>query len=348
LAFARRHAYAEREHFDPYNLTMHNGFVQELTRWGPKAQYGPLSRGQAIAYCANLARTHYENFSVATLLLPRRLVPHFHNIYAYCRWADDLGDETGGGQHALDLLQWWREELLHVYDGKPRHPVMVALRGTIERFAIPPTPFLELLLAFEQDQIVKRYDTYAQLLGYCRYSANPVGHLVLYLCECHDERTAGLSDAICTGLQLANFWQDVARDLDIGRVYLPAEDRRRFGFSDADLEARRCTPAFVELMRFEVERARQLFAVGLPLISLVPPDVQADIELFARGGLGILSKIETLGYDVWRTRPALHKWEKAALLGSVFMRNWARQFWNGRSAHPQPLSPKGRGEECPP
>jgi squalene synthase HpnC len=310
---------------------MHNGFVQELTRWGPRAQYGALSRLQAQAYCAKLARTHYENFSVATLLLPRRLIPHFHNIYAYCRWADDLGDETGGGPHALDLLQWWREELLRTYAGKPRHPVMVALVGTIERFAIPPTPFLNLLLAFEQDQIVNRYDTYEQVLGYCRYSANPVGHLVLYLCECYNERSAGLSDAICTGLQLANFWQDLARDLDIGRVYLPAEDRRRFGYSDADLEARRCTPAFVELMRFEVERARQLFAVGLPLVALVPAEVQADIELFARGGLGILDKIEALGYDVWRTRPVLRKWEKAALLGGVFVRNWARQFWNGRA-----------------
>lgn len=308
---------------------MHNGFAAELTRWGPRASYGELSPQQAHAYCAHLARTHYENFSVATLLLPRRLVPHFHNIYAYCRWADDLGDETGGGQTALDLIQWWREELLRCYDGKPRHPVMIALSATIERFAIPATPFLELLLAFEQDQRVKRYDTYDQVLDYCRYSANPVGHLVLYLCECHRPETVELSDAICTGLQLANFWQDVARDLDIGRVYLPAEDRKRFGYAEPDLEARRFTPAFAELMRFEVQRARQLFETGLPLVALVPADVQPDIELFARGGLGILGKIEALGYDVWRARPVLRKWEKLVLVGSVFLRHWYRRFWAG-------------------
>ena len=308
---------------------MHNGFVQELNRWGPHARYEPTSRGRAQAYCSRLARTHYENFSVATLLLPRRLIPHFHNVYAYCRWADDLGDETGGGQYALDLLQWWRGELLRCYEGEPRHPVMIALRHTIQQFNIPRTPFLALLRAFEQDQTVQRYGTYEQVLDYCKYSANPVGHLVLYLCECHSERNARLSDSICTGLQLANFWQDVARDLGIGRVYLPADDRRRFGYMDADLEARRFTPAFAELMRFEVERARQLFEAGLPLVRLVPTEVQADIELFARGGLGILRKIEEIGYNVWQTRPAFHKWEKAALLGSVLGRNWLRQFWNG-------------------
>lgn len=313
---------------------MHNGFMQELSRWGPHARHEPISRLGAQAYCSTLARTHYENFSVATLLLPRRLIPHFHNIYAYCRWADDLGDETGGGQQALDLLQWWREELLRCYDGKPRHPVMVALRHTIQRYRIPPTPFLDLLLAFEQDQVVKRYDTYEQVLGYCRYSANPVGQLVLYLCNCHDEKNASLSDAICTGLQLANFWQDVARDLDIGRVYLPAEDRRRFGYPDADLDARRFTPAFAELMRFEVERARSLFTAGMPLVARVPEEVQPDIELFALGGLGILRKIEEIGYDIWRARPVLRKWEKMALLGGVLWRRWFRQFWNRRAALP--------------
>jgi squalene synthase HpnC len=306
---------------------MKNGFVDELKRWGPAGDYAPPPQAQARAYCSRLAKTHYENFSVATLLLPRRLIPHFHHVYAYCRWADDLGDETGGGEYALRLLQWWREELLRCYAGKPRHPVMVALRETIDRFAIPPTPFLELLLAFERDQRVQRYDTYAQLLEYCRYSANPVGHLVLYLCDCYDPGRARLSDAVCTGLQLANFWQDVSRDLDIGRVYLPAEDRRRFGYTDEDLEARRFTPAFAELMRFEVDRARQLFHDGMPLVRLVPAELQTDIELFIRGGLAILGKIEQAGYDVWRARPVLRKWEKAALLGGAVLRRWRRDLW---------------------
>ncbi|MBM3995547.1 MAG: squalene synthase HpnC [Planctomycetes bacterium] len=307
---------------------MQNGFLHELARWGPQAHYGGVSRERAQAYCSRLARTHYENFSVASLLLPRRLLPHFHAIYAYCRWADDLGDETGGGQLALDLLQWWREELLSCYAGKPHHPVMVALAGTIERFAIPSTPFLDLLLAFEQDQTVKRYETHEQLLGYCRYSANPVGHLVLYLCECFDERTANLSDAICTALQLTNFWQDVSRDLDIGRVYLPTEDRRRFDYSDADLEARRFNSAFAGLMRFEVDRTRVLFEAGLPLVDLVPEDVQTDIELFAQGGMSILRKIEAIGYDVWQSRPVLPHWQKLTLMGRVFAKHWWRRLWS--------------------
>jgi squalene synthase HpnC len=306
---------------------MNNGFAQHLQRWGPERDYAPVGLGMARAYCGELTRTHYENFSVATLLLPRRLLSHFQSVYAYCRWADDLGDETGGGAHALGLLQWFREELLRCYGGTPRHPVMVALQRTINRFGIPPTPFLELLHAFEQDQRIKRYDTYAQLLDYCRDSANPVGRLVLYLCECHDDERAALSDHICTGLQLANFWQDVARDLDIGRVYLPAEDRRRFGYSDEDLEARRFTPAFAELMRFEIARARALFEQGLPLVPLVPADVQTDIELFARGGLAILRKIEEAGCDVWRARPALSKGEKVALLAGAVWRGWRRSLW---------------------
>ncbi len=309
-------------------------FATELSRFGPEARYEPMSEAIAHTYCANRALTHYENFSVATMLLPRRLVPHFHNIYAYCRWADDLGDETGGGQHTLDLLQWWREELLRVYNGEPRHPVMIALRSTIQKFAIPPTPFLNLLLAFEQDQHVKRYDTFDQLVGYCKNSADPVGHLVLYLCECFDETNARLSDSICTALQLANFWQDVARDFDIGRVYLPGEDRTRFGYTDADLDARRFTPAFAELMKFEVNRTRSLFDAGMPLIARVPGDVQADIELFARGGLGILRKIEQAGYDVWRARPVLRKWEKLALVSRVFLGNWFRRLMRGRVSTP--------------
>ena len=302
---------------------MLNGFGLELQRLGPQADYAPCSLTCARAYCSRLARTHYENFSVATLLLPRRLTQHFHNVYAYCRWADDLGDETAGGAEALRLLAWWREELLRCYDGVPRHPVMVALQQTIRRFAIPPQPFLNLLLAFEQDQRVKRYDTYDQLLGYCVNSANPVGRLVLYLCGSHDETRGQLADLVCTGLQLANFWQDVARDFEIGRVYLPREDCERIGYSAADLEARRFTPAFVDLMRFQVNRARELLMGGLALPRLMARDVQLDIELFVRGGLAILRKIELVGYDVWKTRPALTKWEKLLLMGgAVSQRVW--------------------------
>src|SRR5437867_1768883 len=200
---------------------METAFALQLRKYGPQAIYGPMNVASARSYCGQLTRTHYENFSVASLLLPRRLLRHFHAVYAYCRWADDLADEAGGGARALALLRWWREELLRCYDGKPRHPVMIALEGTVRRFAIPPRPFLDLLYAFEQDQLIKRYQTFEQVLGYCRYSANPVGHLVLYLCGAYDTGRAALADAVCTALQLANFSQDVARDFDIGRVYLP-------------------------------------------------------------------------------------------------------------------------------
>jgi squalene synthase HpnC len=303
---------------------MVTSFARELQRFGPDRDYGSVRLADARAYCSRLARTHYENFSVASLLLPRRLLRHFHAVYAYCRWADDLADEAGGGARALALLRWWREELLRCYDGQPRHPVMVALRETVRRYRIPAKPFLNLLFAFEQDQLVKRYETYEQLLGYCRYSANPVGHLVLYLCDAYTQPRATLADHVCTALQLANFWQDVARDLDIGRVYLPQEDLRRFGYTEADLQGRWYTREFAELMRFEVERTRDLFYRGLPLLDELEPAVRSDVELFIRGGLAILRKIERLRYNVWARRPVLAKWEKAALLGGALWRRLNR------------------------
>jgi squalene synthase HpnC len=299
---------------------MSNAFPAELARFGPERAYAPPSHADAQVYCSCLARTHYENFSVASVLLPRHLIRHFHAVYAYCRWADDLADESGGGSRALTLLRWWRDELMSCYDGRPHHPVFVALHDTILRFRIPPEPFLDLLFAFEQDQLVKRYRTFEQLLGYCRCSANPVGRLVLYLCEAFDPQRAALSDHICTALQLANFWQDVARDFAIGRVYLPCEDRERFGYGVDDLAARRFTPAFADLLRFEVDRTRDLFYRGMPLVEQMPQPMQADIELFIRGGLAVLRKIEQQGYNVWARRPALAKWEKGLLLAGALWR----------------------------
>lgn len=294
-----------------------DSFSQHLNRYGPQRSYAPVGRSTARAYCRRLAQSHYENFSVASLLLPRPLLRHFHNIYAYCRWADDLGDETGGGRRSLGLLRWWREELLDCYAGRPHHPVMVALEETIHEFNIPPRPFLELLFAFEQDQLIKRYQTFAQVLDYCRYSANPVGHLVLYLCRSYDEKRAALSNHICSALQLTNFWQDVARDLDIGRVYLPEEDRKHFGYTEEDLNARRYNHSFVDLMTNLVERTRDMFYRGYPLVDMMPRPVQADIELFIQGGMSILRKIERCRYNVWRKRPVLNKWEKLALMGGM-------------------------------
>jgi squalene synthase HpnC len=307
-------------------LSMSNAFLAELARFGPQRSYAPPSRAEAQVYCSRLARTHYENFTVASTLLPRRLLRHFHTVYAYCRWADDLADEAGGGTQARALLEWWRQELLDCYQGRPHHPVFVALQDTIRRFHVPPQPFLDLLSAFQQDQLVKHYETFAQLLGYCRCSANPVGRLVLYLCEAFDDERAALADHICTALQLTNFWQDVARDFALGRVYLPREDRERFGYSDDDLAARRFTPAFAELMRFEVQRTRAMFARGLPLAECMPEAMRADIELFVQGGLAILRKIERQGYNVWAQRPTLAKWEKGMLWAAALGRRLRRKI----------------------
>lgn len=284
-----------------------------------------MSLADARAYCRNFTRRHSENFSVATLFLPRRLLQHFHAVYAFCRYSDDLGDRHGA--IGPTLLARWRDDFLQSCDGRARHPILIALRATMERFQIPPQPFLNLLSAFEQDQVVKQYDTYGQLLDYCRRSADPVGRILLHLFECCDERRAELSDHICTALQLTNFWQDVARDFDMGRVYLPREDRARFGYADEDLQARRFTPAFAELLRFEVARVRQMFERGLPLVDLVPPDVRIDVELFARGGLAILGKIERQGYNVWQRRPRLTKIDKAALMVRVAGRSWRERIW---------------------
>jgi squalene synthase HpnC len=299
---------------------MTNGFATDLIRYGPDRPAPIVDQASAHVYCGRLARGHYENFTVASVLLPRQLLRHFHAVYGFCRWADDLADEAGGGARALALLRWWRGELLACYGGKPSHPVLVALQDTIAVFDIPPDPFLDLLFAFEQDQLVKRYQTFEQLLAYCRCSANPVGRLVLYLFRSYDQTRAELSDKICTALQLANFWQDVSRDFDIGRVYLPQEDRERFNYSDEDLEARQFSARFADLLRFEVDRTRDLFYRGFPLVDKVPSAVQADVELFIRGGLAVLRKIEAQGYNVWHKRPALAKWEKGTLLAGALWR----------------------------
>jgi squalene synthase HpnC len=295
-------------------------FATQLARYGPGGTCASASPAEAWQYCRQVSTRHYENFTVASLLLPRHLLRHFHAVYAYCRWSDDLADETSGRDEALRLLAWWRGELLACYEGQARHPVFVALHETIRRFAIPMRPFDDLLTAFTQDQHVTHYATFEDLLGYCKNSANPVGRIVLHLFECHNEESGALSDSICTALQLANFWQDVTRDLDLGRVYLPEEDRVRFGYPDDSLRRREFTPAFAELMRFEVERTRDLFFRGYPLVDRVPPAVSADVELFVEGGLAILRKIEQQGYDVLSRRPVVSRWEKGKLVSQAVWR----------------------------
>lgn len=275
---------------------------------------GPVTPEEARRYCERLAKSHYENFLVATLFCPRPLRQHFYNVYAYCRISDDLGDEIGDTQKSLVLLDWWEDELDGMYRGEPRHPVFVALADTVAQFAIPPDPFRDLLTAFRQDQTVTRYPTYADLLGYCKNSANPVGRLVLYLCGYNDAERLALSDKTCTALQLANFWQDVIRDLEKDRIYLPLEDMARFGVTEAQLFAHQFTPEFAALMRFEVERTRALFTEGRQLCAWVNKRVRLDIEMFNQGGLEVLRLIEGQGYDVLTRRPAVPKRRQLALL----------------------------------
>ena len=269
---------------------------------------------EAQEYCRRLARSHYENFSVATWFLPRSLRQDFFNIYAYCRISDDLGDETGDPQASLRLLDEWEAELNACYAGQPRHPVFVALAETVRTLDIPRQPFADLLKAFRQDQTVTRYPRFEDLLGYCRYSANPVGHLVLYVCGYRDAGRQALSDFTCTALQLANFWQDVTADYGKGRIYLPLEDLNRFGVAQADIDTAQNTPAFCEMMRFEVNRTRDWFQQGLPLIAEVNRELAIDIELFSRGGQEILNAIERQNYKVLGRRPTISKTRKLALL----------------------------------
>jgi len=284
----------------------------------PAARAAVYTVPDALRYTRWLATHHYENFHVVSWLLPRRLHQDFYNVYAYCRWADDLGDEMGDTAESLRLLVWWREGLDGMYAGKATHPVFLALRSTVERHSIPRQPFADLIRAFEQDQTITRYRNWDELFGYCRYSANPVGRLVLYLCGYSDAERQSLSDATCTALQLANFWQDVMVDWEKGRVYIPLDALARHGSSVEDIASRHAGSGFTAALREVVDRARALFHEGMPLARIVDRRLAVDIELFSRGGLRILDKIEAQNYDVLRRRPAISKIDRIwILLGTL-------------------------------
>jgi squalene synthase HpnC len=272
---------------------------------------------EAFAYCRQLAHGHYENFSVASFLLPADKRRHMYSVYAFCRGVDDLGDEAEGDR--LALLDDWESELRRCYQGSPRHPAFVALRETIAAFDIPPEPFLRLVEANRMDQRNVTYDTFADVVDYCEHSANPVGHLVLYLFSYSDAERHRLADATCTALQLANFWQDVSRDMEKGRCYIPLEDMQAFGYSLEALKARVYNQSFRRLMAFEVQRARSLFADGLGLIGMVDRRLRVDLKLFSLGGLTVLSAIEAINYDVLHRRPSLSRLHKAGLFLRALM-----------------------------
>ena len=313
-------------------------FPKDLERYGPQAASAtgsasavPPSPRKSRRYCRRLARKHYENFSVVSRLIPSPMRQHVANIYSYCRWADDLADEAGDAQRCLMLLGWWKRQLYDCYQGRAVHPVYIALSETICKFNIPVEPFSNLLVAFRQDQRVTRYDTVEQLLEYCRYSANPVGRMVLYLGECHTAEREKLSDSICTGLQLANFCQDVARDWDRGRIYLPQATCRRFGYDEEMFARRECNDAFRQLLAIEVDRADGLLRAGWPLVAKMPPEWRLTVALFAAGGLAILDAIRRRQYDVWTSRPTVTRSEKLRLL---FRWWWRLRFRGGAELPP--------------
>jgi len=290
---------------------------------GKDLNYG-ISLKDARAFCRKLARSHYENFTIGSLFLPRPLSQHIYNIYAFSRYADDLADEGVSPAANLRRLSAWEQQLLQCYPGEPQHPIFVALADTIQTFDIPLQLFRDLLAAFRQDQTTTRYNSFADLLNYCRNSANPVGRIYLYLFRLTDPERFIFSDAICTALQLTNFWQDIVVDRRKGRVYLPQEDCARFGCREEDLDQQTTSADLRRLLQFEVERTQQLFDQGKTLLPMVPPQPRFEIRLFIRGGEAILEAIRQQQYDVLSHRPKLSKGLKVKLIVQTWWQNRIR------------------------
>jgi squalene synthase HpnC len=293
---------------------------------------------EAQRYTRWLATHHYENFRVVSWLLPLRLHQHFYNVYAYCRWADDLGDEVPDPERATELLNQWEEELQRAYRGAATHPVLIAVAETARECDIPIEPFRDLLIAFRQDQTAHRYAKWDDVIGYCRYSANPVGRLVLYLMGYRDSERQALSDVTCTALQLANFWQDAGRDLEKGRIYIPLELAAAHGVAEDDIVAKRFDARYAALMKDLIARTRALFAAGSPLAARVSPEFRVDLELFHRGGSAVLDAIEAMGYDTLHYRPSLDRRVQARLLGRALISRMLSVF---RSSDENGQKPEG-------
>jgi squalene synthase HpnC len=281
-----------------------------------RAAFAPVAGvAEAETYTRQLAHSHYENFSVVTFLLPKHLRQDFCNVYAFCRIADDLGDEVGDPAKAEQFLARFRAQLRDCYAGRADTAVFVALRGTIDRHAIPIQPFDDLIDAFVQDQRVNRYDTFDQLVDYCRRSADPVGRLVLYMCGYRDDQRQRLSDRTCTALQLANFWQDVRRDVvERNRIYVPRESMAKYGVSEEQITTFRFDDHYRRLMAHEVDRTHRLLDEGERLLPLLAPIYRRQISLFGQGGRAILRAVERRGYDTLSGRPRLSKMQKGGLV----------------------------------
>lgn len=270
---------------------------------------------EAFEYCDRLAATHYENFPVGSRFIPKKLRPYIHSIYAYARVADDFADESGYLDNLrMAFLENWEGQLLQCVWRMPQHPVFIALQETIHRFDLPVSLFQDLLMAFKMDVTTNRHNRFEDLLTYCRYSANPIGRLVLLLFGYRDPDRHALSDFICTALQLTNFWQDVMIDLRKDRIYLPLEDMAKFGYSEADLKGHRYNDAFRTLMRHELDRTREVFRQGYPLLSKVGLGLRFELRLAWNGGMAVLDRIEAMDYNVFAQRPELTPKDKFLLI----------------------------------
>ncbi len=297
-----------------------------------RAAFEPVKdAAEAEAYTRGLTHSHYENFSVVSVLLPKRLRQDFCNVYAFCRIADDLGDEVGDKALAAEYLGRFRDQLKSCYEGRANTAVFVALTETIRRHDIPMKPFDDLIRAFEQDQTVVRYESFEQLVDYCTRSADPVGRLVLYMCGHRDEERQRLSDKICTALQLINFWQDVRRDmLERDRVYIPRVDMEKYAVTEEQLREGRVTDGFRQLIQFEVERTERLFEEGEPLLKMLEPAYRKQIALFLKGGRAVCSAVRRQGFDTLTRRPRLSKWQKGRLILSTLLGYLIGKAFGGR------------------
>ena len=278
----------------------------------------------AFAYCESLTRSHYENFPVGSRLIPARIRPHVYSIYAFARTADDLADEPGlAPDERMERLDEWEAKLDTCLES-PDGPILTALAETIRSQQIPREHLNDLIHAFKLDVVTHRHRTFNHLLAYCRYSAAPVGRLILHLFAYRDDRRRYLSDLICTGLQLANFWQDIAIDFSRGRIYLPQDDMARFGVTECDLAERRLSDGFKDLLALEIDRTRALFQTGSELPDLVSGRLKYELRLTWLGGLRILDKIRTGGYDIFRHRPKIEKRDLPGLFFQALFRNMHR------------------------
>jgi len=301
----------------------------DLKEISPDLYRKDVSVAGAYEVCREIGTEHYENFTVVSRAMPAGKRKYIYALYAFSRYTDDLGDELQ--EENLEALDAWEEELRQALEGKkPDNPILVALQDTVDKHPLTPEPFLKLIEANRMDQKNFSYSSYEDLLHYCDHSANPVGRIFLAIFGYEDEERKRLSDSTCTGLQLTNFWQDVDRDEAMGRVYIPEEDMEKFGYSRGELEDRVYNERFVELMRFEVSRARNLLEQGMELVPSLDSRIKMDVRLFNQGGLRILDKIEAEDYDVLHGRPTLSKFEKVRLFLSNLLKRPFRRVKNGK------------------